>query len=236
VADNRRSIVANARRTNRYKLKIVQQPVAARACGHGERDRRVVDPPPIVQLLMEDFDYASEDDQMALKQPSNIVHCTLLSVPHNKDVSATKDPFHPEKLQRRLMGTQAASPFVGFDPTAPKDLPKDHRPGVFFIFSDVSCRHTGRYRLRFDLMTLAAHTNDLGTQAMILASVDSDVFEVYNAKDFPGMKPSTGLARELRNQGANIPIKKGVDCVYGSTKPGKQKRKGNDSDDGTSDG
>ncbi|KFY19523.1 hypothetical protein V491_04387, partial [Pseudogymnoascus sp. VKM F-3775] len=33
-----------------YTLHMRQQPLAARACGFGERDRRVVDPPPILEL------------------------------------------------------------------------------------------------------------------------------------------------------------------------------------------
>lgn len=37
----------------KYRLNIRQQPVAARSCGFGERDRRVIDPPPIVELLIE---------------------------------------------------------------------------------------------------------------------------------------------------------------------------------------
>ncbi|KAG0091836.1 hypothetical protein BGZ92_011603 [Podila epicladia] len=33
------------------RIKIVQQPLHARMCGFGEKDRRPIDPPPIVQLL-----------------------------------------------------------------------------------------------------------------------------------------------------------------------------------------
>ncbi|KAF8936978.1 velvet factor-domain-containing protein [Dissophora ornata] len=36
------------------KIKIVQQPLHARMCGFGEKDRRPVDPPPIVQLLLDE--------------------------------------------------------------------------------------------------------------------------------------------------------------------------------------
>lgn len=44
-----------------------------------------------------------------------------------------------------------------------------------------------------------------------LTETVSDVFTVYNAKDFPGMEPSTGLARRLKEQGCIIAIKKGAD-------------------------
>ncbi|CAG2009894.1 unnamed protein product [Fusarium graminearum] len=36
------------------------------------------------------------------------------------------------------------------------------------------------------------------------------IFDVYNAKDFPGMQASTELVKRLRDQGCIIPIKKGV--------------------------
>ncbi|KAF9163188.1 hypothetical protein BGX21_007321 [Mortierella sp. AD011] len=36
------------------KIKIVQQPLHARMCGFGEKDRRPVDPPPIVQLILDE--------------------------------------------------------------------------------------------------------------------------------------------------------------------------------------
>ncbi|CAO3574546.1 unnamed protein product [Mortierella alpina] len=36
------------------KIKIVQQPLHARMCGFGEKDRRPIDPPPIVQLLLDE--------------------------------------------------------------------------------------------------------------------------------------------------------------------------------------
>ncbi|KAF9360581.1 hypothetical protein BGX26_008724 [Mortierella sp. AD094] len=36
------------------RIKIVQQPLHARMCGFGEKDRRPIDPPPIVQLFLDD--------------------------------------------------------------------------------------------------------------------------------------------------------------------------------------
>lgn len=35
------------------KIVMVQNPVRARCCGFGEKDRRPVDPPPILQLFIE---------------------------------------------------------------------------------------------------------------------------------------------------------------------------------------
>ena len=56
-------------RTDRYLLTMRQQPIAARACGFGERDRRVIDPPPIVQLSLRDFNPKSSADIAELRWP-----------------------------------------------------------------------------------------------------------------------------------------------------------------------
>lgn len=58
----------------RYHLHIRQQPIAARACGAGDRDRRPVDPPPIVQMLLTDFNPSDVD---ILQDPRFTVGCLL---------------------------------------------------------------------------------------------------------------------------------------------------------------
>ncbi|CAG8538858.1 1604_t:CDS:2 [Paraglomus brasilianum] len=35
-----------------YRLEVSQQPIRARMCGFGEKDRRPIDPPPVVRLIM----------------------------------------------------------------------------------------------------------------------------------------------------------------------------------------
>lgn len=44
----------SVRRT--YELVVCQQPLHARMCGFGEKDRRPIDPPPIVQLIVKQND------------------------------------------------------------------------------------------------------------------------------------------------------------------------------------
>ena len=47
-----------------------------------------------------------------------------------------------------------------------------------------------------------------------MAEVVTDVFTVYNAKDFPGMQASTPLTKRLKEQGCLISIKKGNDKAH----------------------
>lgn len=45
-------------------------------------------------------------------------------------------------------------------------------------------------------------------KAPVLASVFSDVFQVYSAKKFPGVIESTPLSKAFASQGIKIPIRK----------------------------
>ncbi|OAF54343.2 hypothetical protein VC83_09458 [Pseudogymnoascus destructans] len=206
-----------------YTLHMRQQPLAARACGFGERDRRVVDPPPILELritpppppplssapvpgAMSDF------DEMArrLRYPYYVIHCSLWDASRDIDSGAMEGDGsvgggERRNQQRRLMGTLVASPFVG----------KDERgvEGCFFCFPDLSCRTTGQYRLKFVLMVLDPNTMKMGTKVPYSASVTSGVVTVFAAKDFPGMQASTALTRRLKEQGCLISVKKGIEKI-----------------------
>ncbi|KAL9124023.1 MAG: hypothetical protein Q9217_006605 [Psora testacea] len=233
----------------RYVLTIRQQPIAARACGFGERDRRVIDPPPIVQLSLRDFDPTSSQDLAELNFPFNILHCALLSAPSSQqqqqqsalvpvppplptsDVTAVPDPTQANRMSRRLMGTLVASPFVGKDPEAPHSSIPNANLATFFIFPDLSCRQNGLYRLRFTLMKVHIGPNmPEGGQGNVCASVDSDVFEVYSAKDFPGVRASTFLIKELKRQGAGVSVKKGKG--FAGVSAAEEKKRGNSDSDG----
>ncbi|CAG7927024.1 unnamed protein product [Penicillium olsonii] len=79
---------------SRYHLHVRQQPIAARACGAGDRDRRPVDPPPIVQILLADFDPNSQEDRDLLQDPRFTVGCLLFPVSSswpNSDTDPRRD-------------------------------------------------------------------------------------------------------------------------------------------------
>lgn len=216
-------------RKGRYILQVRQQPQAARACGFGERDRRVIDPPAIVQLSFKDFDPDCSEDVAELQYPFHIVHCSLITPEEpqtGSDVTSVPDPSKINAMSRRLMGTLVASPFVAVDPEAAATASSSSsnpnaRLGCFFIFPDLSVRQTGRYRLRFTLMKVSMQMTPEGSQGNVIQSVDSEPFEVFIASNFPGMSASSTLIRELKKQGAPVSLKKGAG-------PGtKQKRSGN---------
>ncbi|KAK4192059.1 velvet factor-domain-containing protein [Podospora australis] len=181
-----------------HRITVRQQPYAARSCGFGERDRRVIDPPPIVQLTIHDDSLSKSEVSQLLRHQFSVVHCSIWDDKGEKDMSSMPEDF---RQQRRLMGTLVASPFVGLD--------ENGEEGCFFCFPDLSCRTPGSFRLKFALVVLDPINMRTGTKSDILATVFSEPFQVYNAKDFPGMKASTQLTKRLKEQGCLISIKKG---------------------------
>lgn len=150
-----------------------------------------------------------------LRYPFNVVHCTLYSVDGTTDETALTGP--DKRHTRRLMGTLVSSPFVGFD--------EDNKEGCFFCFPDLSCRTHGRYRLRFVLMRLDATALLPEGCTPIITEAMSEVFTVYTAKEFPGMRPSTQLTKALKRQGCAISVKKGNEKAMGGSGSGDEDEK-----------
>lgn len=217
-----RDAVAQRRR---YWLFIRQQPRASRACSNS-RDRRVVDPPPIVQLQISDFNPDSADDMEDMKNQSFVVHCLLRSPsPPYRDLSVMEirdDSDGAIKLEKQINGNLVAGPFFcGEDPeptkapqhpstklyyplqTPPSDTPRRNLPVTFFYFPDLSIRRSGHYRLEFQLMKMAIDRQSVP----VLHTVLSEPFNVMNAKDFDHVQPSTTLVRGLVARGAGFPLK-----------------------------
>lgn len=218
--------------------------MAARACGAGDRDRRHVDPPPIVQMLLTDFDPESEDDRDILRDPTFSVGCLLYPVsdsspyppnPNTEEDQSTEGNGDDDDIAREdgalstplLSGKAFISPFfVEADPdpnSAPthpsfenpnphlnspdhsqpenlRNASKLNQPATFFIFTDLSIRSAGLFRLQFRLFNFA-FAEATNQNIPILAEAWSDPFRVYSAKDFPGMRDSSLLAEGLKELG-----------------------------------
>lgn len=183
-----------------FSLNMRQQPQAARACGFGDRDRRVIDPPPIVQLMVESPLMTKGEARSYLRYESYVMNCSICDETGTRDAS-----FMPEEYQhqRRLMGSLVGTPFVGQDDQGEE--------GCFFCFSDLSCRTPGAFRLKFTLIMIDPARAGVVRHFPVLTEITSGVFHVYSAKEFPGMLPSSSLAKRLKEQGCIISIKKGND-------------------------
>ncbi|KAH8549875.1 velvet factor-domain-containing protein [Umbelopsis sp. PMI_123] len=168
------------------RLIVRQQPIHARLCSFKEKvDRRPIDPPPIVQLVC---DNPGIDQQHFLQNPFFFLVCSLQNA-NDYDTQGN-----------RVDCNQSTAGTVVQSLHKLKDL--DGTDGGFFLFSDISVRVEGYFRLRFTLFEI------VGTRVVRRTSTLSDVFQVYSPKLFPGMAESTLLTRHLSDQGMRIRIRK----------------------------
>ncbi|GAN01677.1 VosA [Mucor ambiguus] len=167
-----------------YTLLNRQEPIHARISTNNERDRRPIDPPPIIQMRLNN---ATPQQTDAFHQNSYFYMCANLA--HPSDDSEIYTPTH-----NALSGQTVSSMYKL------KDI--DNHDGAFFVFGDLSVKVEGSFRLKLSLFEITT------TGAVCLQSIFTGPFMVYPTKKFPGMLDSTFLSRSFSDQGARIRIRK----------------------------
>ncbi|OOF98159.1 hypothetical protein ASPCADRAFT_164473 [Aspergillus carbonarius ITEM 5010] len=167
-----------------FDLIVRQQPNRARVAGGKEKERKPVDPPPIVQIrVREEGTYLA---QHYLQSPYYFMCCSLYD--------ASEDNPVPVAPSTALTGTLVSSLH------RLKDV--DNSDGGFFVWGDLSVKIEGDFRLKFTLFEMR---KDIVTH---LKSIITDRFTVYPPKSFPGMAESTFLSRSFADQGVKLRIRK----------------------------
>ncbi|KAJ2720270.1 hypothetical protein GGI07_004708 [Coemansia sp. Benny D115] len=194
----------------RYVLTVVQQPKRARALGFGDRDRRPVDPCPIVQLHILNCD-DTENSQL-LWESSFVVHVTLFDDTGTSEYAMATLTSGSPKLSAYMTSTQNEDIYEqmvlgSLASSAHHVRGLDDKRGCFFCFPDIRVRYPGRFRLRFTLIKLHTAEAESSEPISVLKHAFSDPFIVYTAKDFPGVDESTALSKKLNLQGVGIPIR-----------------------------
>lgn len=199
-----------------YRLKVVQQPEKARACGSGPRssaDRRPVDPPPVVKLTI-----FEDGEDITFKYDAGFMLYASLDVAR----PIAQGRMHHGQIVPVLTGVAVAG-------VAYLDRPK---AAGYFIFPDLSVRHEGWYRLRFHLFEHVKHSEDADKDRpfeTVQAStsdqprephpheamanrmfVYSSPFQVFSAKKFPGLNTSTELSKVVADQGCRVRIRREI--------------------------
>ncbi|KAI8814590.1 velvet factor [Cladochytrium replicatum] len=211
------NVSGNAKTKLVYELIVRQQPSRARMIGFGEKDRRPIDPPPIVQLRIfnengDSLDVRNDDEETIV---DGHLGSSMFNDPH---LSATsmQGQHHEHQVQSGHAPQKSLSVSLGSNP--PVALAQvlvgslvspchvladvDGTKGMFFVFSDISVRVGGKYRLKFLLYDVKP-----GDMSRFKASVMTDIFTVYHPKEFPGMADSTPLSKCLAKQGVRIHIR-----------------------------
>ncbi|KAI9358407.1 velvet factor-domain-containing protein [Pilaira anomala] len=207
-----------------YQLIIAQQPSRARMCGFGDKDRRPITPPPIVQLIVstkygqvvnpETFDISflvvmcdswqqseSEDGDESSSNHSNYLS-QVISFPTTTMDEEGVETNSAIKM-RNLVGSSVSS--------ATKLYDLNGNLGIYFVFQDVSLRTEGRFRLKFSLVDVGSpysHSVNTTSNSCVLKTIYTEPFTVYTAKKFPGVVQSTPLSKCFARQGIKIPIRK----------------------------
>ncbi|ORY44714.1 hypothetical protein BCR33DRAFT_737742 [Rhizoclosmatium globosum] len=82
-------------------------------------------------------------------------------------------------------------------------------PGIYFIFSDLSVRIHGTFRLKFYLYNMMAETGVLNRGKMsVITSIMSNPFTIYSSKSFPGTVMPSELITAFIEQGIRMPNRK----------------------------
>ncbi|KAJ3102396.1 hypothetical protein HDU97_000603 [Phlyctochytrium planicorne] len=189
-----------------YELVIRQHPVRARMCGFSDtKDRRLIDPPPILQLFLKN---GSERIALSPKECTTLVcHASLWS-PNGKEErnivvnprgsgeggdladkedmkmgSNDKLSVNESRLCQALVGSLATPCMILTD--------VDGSEGMFFVFYDLSVRTQGSFRLKFHLIDADREVS--AAKAVLW----TNVFEVFSPKAFPGMTGALILISQI---------------------------------------
>jgi Velvet factor len=154
-------------RLQNFHLVLRQGPERALVVGKDEKNRRPVDPPPVIQLVLSD---GSDPERNYLQSPYLFVCAALCDAREDKVVSSIPGMTAPGKkgVQTTLAGTPVSSLHRLRDSTEMDE--------GFFVFGDLSVKVEGNYRLRFTLyemrkyvhtvLTIASHLTNAADQLM----------------------------------------------------------------------
>ncbi|KAF7305792.1 hypothetical protein HMN09_00733000 [Mycena chlorophos] len=178
-----------------HKLVIRQMPMQARSASKSSKERRALDPPPIVELQLIDTSYG---DNRLLGLTSNALlkytmHATLVDGETRLEIAHFLDGFTPA-----LSGTYISSGYL---------LPVEgslFRPALF-TFSDLGVRAAANQlvRLHFSLSLIEGHEHQ------ICAVVDSDPFRVCSSAKYDGVGNATPLTRALHRSAMPVRMRNG---------------------------
>ena len=156
--------------------------------GVKDKDKKPVDPPPILALVIND-----PVSSLHIQSPYLFVSAVLEDTDSEK---AGKKSPHGPPTQNALTGSTVSSLHKL------KDI--DNVETAFFVFGDLAVKKEGVFRIRFDLLQIDL----MSREVTHLTSVLSDAFEVQSARVFKGLSESTFLTRSLSDQGVRLRVRK----------------------------
>lgn len=130
---------------------------------------------------------------------------------YSQSTSSSSSPASAHSLSRHPYTRTLVGPLSS---NACRLLDEHRRPGIFFLFQDLSVRTEGKFRLRLRLMNVgdsptpgSAATRVHTASSPVLAQTFTEAFTVYSAKRFPGVPDTTPLSIAFGNQGQKLPLR-----------------------------
>ncbi|SAL99635.1 hypothetical protein [Absidia glauca] len=170
--------------TRDYDLVIRQQPDRAKMSVINERDRRPIEPPPILQMKW--LHCSTEETKKCLQSPFYYLVANLVDASNNDELLLPAQDY--------LSGTTVSSLH------RLRDI--DNQDGGFYVFGDLSVKKNGIFKLQFSLFEIV---EELVQNRRTLLS---EPFTVYIPKHFPGPLEATFLSRTFSDQGVKMRIRK----------------------------
>ncbi|KAI8969981.1 velvet factor-domain-containing protein [Mycotypha africana] len=178
------SSLANLSPEIKRDLEIRQQPRQAKVSIINERDRRPIEPPPILQIHWSGC--SEEELKKCLQSPFYYVVANL--------VTEDKPDIPLLPAEKYLSGSPVSSLH------RLRDI--DNSEGGYFVFGDLAVKKEGKFKLRFSLFEM------IEGEVRNCRTLLSDTFTVYIPKHYPGSVEATFLSRTFSDQGVKMRIRK----------------------------
>ncbi|KAI8339463.1 velvet factor-domain-containing protein [Chlamydoabsidia padenii] len=165
-----------------HELAMRQEPQRAKVSVINERDRRPIEPPPILQIHW--LHCSPDDTKKSLQCPFYFMVANLISA-DSGDLLSTQD---------YLDGSTMSSLYRLRD--------VDDTDGGFFVFGNLYCKKEGYYKLQFSLFEI------IGGIVQNRQTIMSEPFKTYMAKHYPGPVKASLLSKTFSDQGVKMRIRK----------------------------
>ncbi|KAJ3129986.1 hypothetical protein HK098_007252 [Nowakowskiella sp. JEL0407] len=169
----------------KFDLEIVQQSLQARMCGFGDVDRRVIDPLPVLEILIKNEDGQRQRPLESDEEVHRLMVRASLCKPNLETIyNNMQSPF-------LLVGNTTATPLFLTEATGETsfDVLNPDAPRCLVVFTDLSIR------------SMAPSSPLVGK---VLKKVYSTNITVYRPKDFPGVYRTSTLSTALASTGLKI--------------------------------
>ncbi|OSX65901.1 hypothetical protein POSPLADRAFT_1133298 [Postia placenta MAD-698-R-SB12] len=190
--------------TVRVELKELQKADMGRK--YGQKDRRPLDPPPVLQLRFYrvfnngtahqwEHEIDAYTDNIGI---GCVCHVDLFRSPPESKPAKSNHRLQAPRTTKEMANVEGASTYttllVGTRAVSASCVYHEGKKILAFVFSDLAVRAEGSFFLRYRVFDIMSAVTG-GTQHPALAEAFGGTFQVYSTKNFPGLQASTDLTK-----------------------------------------